>query len=154
MDSAITKRLLGDLEAKGLTLVLNESGNLTASPFSLITDAIKAQIIANKPALIDLLAQLAEPKAFMWLVRLPAGEKVELTVAPPASRTDVMSWYPTATNAIVNQSCQQCANYSNQFGYCGSNDRPDLPSAYTEGHPLKRLPADRGASCEEFSRQT
>ena len=30
-------------------------------------------------------------------------------------------------------------------GHCGGRD--DLPPAYTTGHPLRRLPDDRGASC-------
>lgn len=34
-------------------------------------------------------------------------------------------------------------------GYCGSG-RDDLPAAYGEHHPLRKLPADMGASCASY----
>lgn len=34
-------------------------------------------------------------------------------------------------------------------GHCGG-DRDDLPPAYGEGHPLRKLPADWGRSCTKF----
>lgn len=48
--------------------------------------------------------------------------------------------------------CRSCAHFARPGradGYCGS-DRPDLPPAYGPGHPLRQLPADRGASCPAF----
>lgn len=34
-------------------------------------------------------------------------------------------------------------------GYCGSG-RDDLPAAYGDHHPLRKLPADQGASCASY----
>lgn len=45
-------------------------------------------------------------------------------------------------------SCRTCRHLKRpglSAGYCGGRD--DLPSAYTAGHPLRRLPDDDGASC-------
>lgn len=35
-------------------------------------------------------------------------------------------------------------------GYCASADRPDLLPAYGLHYPLRRLPADQGASCTAY----
>jgi hypothetical protein len=44
--------------------------------------------------------------------------------------------------------CQHFARPGKSDGYCGGRD--DLPLAYGENHPLRRLPADRGASCDQW----
>ena len=41
--------------------------------------------------------------------------------------------------------CRHFARPGKSDGYCGGRD--DLPLAYGANHPLRRLPADRGASC-------
>lgn len=46
------------------------------------------------------------------------------------------------------QCCQHFARPGKSEGYCGGRD--DLPLAYGVNHPLRRLPADRGASCNEW----
>ena len=45
------------------------------------------------------------------------------------------------------KACRSCRHYS-RFGYCSGRD--DLPLAYGVNHPLRRLPADRGASCNQW----
>ncbi len=48
--------------------------------------------------------------------------------------------------------CASCAAWRRpgaSSGYCGG-DRPDLPQAYGPGNPLRRLPADRGATCKAW----
>lgn len=44
--------------------------------------------------------------------------------------------------------CQHFARPGKSDGYCSGRD--DLPLAYGENHPLRRLPADRGASCDQW----
>ena len=56
-----------------------------------------------------------------------------------------------ALAARVIDSCKFCAHHRRPgIGnrYCGG--RPDLPLAYGPGHPLRRLPADLGDSCQSF----
>ena len=49
--------------------------------------------------------------------------------------------------------CKHCADRRvpglSYPGYCGGA-REDLEPAYGPGHPLKKLPADWGRSCEMF----
>lgn len=44
--------------------------------------------------------------------------------------------------------CQHFARPSKSAGYCSGRD--DLPLAYGANHPLRRLPDDRGASCNQW----
>jgi hypothetical protein len=49
------------------------------------------------------------------------------------------------------RACQCCEHYTRpgkSDGYCG--ERNDLLRAYGVNHPLRRLPADRGASCNQW----
>lgn len=58
----------------------------------------------------------------------------------------------TAPAPRKSQSCRVCQHLAKpgrvEPGYCA--EREDLPFAYSEGHPLRRLPEDRGANCEHF----
>ena len=45
--------------------------------------------------------------------------------------------------------CRHLARPGMAAGYCGAG-RPDLLPAYGDHHPLRRLPADRGAGCHHF----
>jgi hypothetical protein len=44
--------------------------------------------------------------------------------------------------------CQYFARPGKSDGYCGGRD--DLPPAYGVNHPLRKLPDDRGNSCDMF----
>jgi hypothetical protein len=44
--------------------------------------------------------------------------------------------------------CRHFARPGKSDGYCGGRD--DLPLAYGANHPLRRLPANRGASCSRW----
>lgn len=44
--------------------------------------------------------------------------------------------------------CRHFAQPGKSDGYCGG--RNDLPLAYGVNHPLRKLPADRGASCAQW----
>lgn len=45
--------------------------------------------------------------------------------------------------------CQHFARPGKSDGYC--SERNDLPLAYGTNHPLRRLPDDRGVSCQPWS---
>jgi hypothetical protein len=49
--------------------------------------------------------------------------------------------------------CMACAHLrqpGHSDGFCHEDARPDLPLAYGESHPLRKLPDDLGASCPAF----
>lgn len=97
--------------------------------------AIKAGIEANDEGLVLCWAN--------WLAAEAAQVRRGETVRPTERPTD--------------RQCRTCSNTrrpgtlvkgETEAMYCGR--RIDLPPAYGEGHPLRRLPADRGASCAEW----
>lgn len=47
------------------------------------------------------------------------------------------------------QSCEYLRRPGKSDGYCGSG-RADLEHAYGPNHPLRKLPSDKGASCQTF----
>jgi len=50
--------------------------------------------------------------------------------------------------------CRWCALHRRPGrapGYCASPGRDDLPPAYGIHHPLRKLPADQGASCASYT---
>lgn len=75
-----------------------------------------------------------------WLPIL-AAHKTELV--------NELSFDPFVPEIEIIKRCQDCIHLA-QFGdgYCAQ--RHDLPPAYGEGHPLRRLPADNGESCHEY----
>jgi hypothetical protein len=96
--------------------------------------ATLAEVLAIYPA-----ALTAAPLASLHGLFDEAGDD-----APSAAaRADADRWW-----AGLARSCRTCADVRRPglAMHCGG-DRPDLPHAYTPSHPLRRLPADRGASC-------
>lgn len=66
---------------------------------------------------------------------------------------DVRDYFMVRAADAVRRQCANC-RHSRQPGgvarYCGAG-RSDLPLAYGKGHPLRQLPEDGGASCEQWS---
>lgn len=56
---------------------------------------------------------------------------------------------PVVGRVTACRDCQHFARPGKSDGYCSGRD--DLPLAYGANHPLRRLPADRGASCSQWS---
>ena len=57
-----------------------------------------------------------------------------------------------AVQSAVTRSCMTCRDFARpglSSGYCGGG-RADLLPAYGDHHPLRQLPEDGGASCEEW----
>ena len=77
-------------------------------------------------------AALADPEAALTCYRAIAAER-GITVELP---TDC-------------KSCRHLKRPGLSAGYCGGG-REDLPGAYGLHHPLRKLPADQGASCASY----
>lgn len=59
------------------------------------------------------------------------------------------------TRPPLEKTCRNCAHWQRlKMGatYC-SSARPDLAPAYGQSHPLRRLPADNGATCNHYQPQ-
>jgi hypothetical protein len=66
-------------------------------------------------------------------------------------KVDIVGELQAAANDAVVTACIECQHYASpgkSDGYCGK--RYDLPLAYGANHPLRQLPADRGASCDQW----
>ena len=83
-----------------------------------------------------LAAALADPDGALHCYRTIAKDRGIALVAPVVGRVKAC---PT---------CRHFARPGKADGYCSGRD--DLPLAYGANHPLRRLPADRGASCEQW----
>ena len=86
-----------------------------------------------------------------WLP-LIREHKVDIILELQAAANDAVQIWPdlTVDRNIVTAcpGCQHFARPGKSDGYCGGRD--DLPFAYGANHPLRRLPADRGASCNQW----
>lgn len=75
-----------------------------------------------------------------------------ILAAHKSAVVDELSAEPFAPTVEIIQRCQDCKHFATpglSDGYCGQ--RQDLPPAYGVNHPLRRLPADNGESCNEYS---
>jgi len=66
-------------------------------------------------------------------------------------KVDIISELQAAANDAAIKVCVECQHFARpgkSEGYCGGRD--DLPPAYGANHPLRRLPADGGASCDQW----
>jgi hypothetical protein len=104
-------------------------------------------------------------QATRWLLHYADRDPVESYFSPPVTHAEVMAGTPDAVAAeplpeLVAQSapqsaalgCSTCRHRKrpglSSPGYCSGRD--DLPSAYGLHHPLRKLPADQGASCASY----
>jgi hypothetical protein len=61
-------------------------------------------------------------------------------------------WLSDTRRNLAGRACINCAHLTRSGksdGLCGSG-RPDLAFAFSSGHPLRRLPLDKGVSCTHF----
>ena len=88
-------------------------------------------------------AALADPEAALTCYRAIAAERGITVVLPVITK-------PTSiTVATGCKSCRHRRRPGLSAGYCGGG-RDDLPPAYGLHHPLRKLPADQGASCASY----
>ena len=83
-----------------------------------------------------LAAALADPDGALLCYRTIASDR-GIAIAAPAIGT-----------VKACRCCQHFARPGKSEGYCSGRD--DLPLAYGANHPLRRLPADGGKSCEAW----
>ena len=108
----------------------------------------------------------------VWAMHFTDRESAEVHFSPPATLAEALAAYPAAVAAEPIQarqhergtedrgmptppprnapatSCRTCRHLKRpglSDGHCGGRD--DLRPAYSDGHPLRRLPDDGGASC-------
>ena len=83
-----------------------------------------------------------------WLP-LIREHKVDIISELQAAANDpVQIWPDLLVDRSIVTACPDCQHFARpglSAGYCGGRD--DLPLAYGENHPLRQLPANRGASC-------
>lgn len=139
-----------------------------ASPIEIATIASVATIASSQGVKASAAPiQLAEPVvmrldsnggaelnqyAITWRLVFKNGSSNPLLCVPPQARGEIVERYKPLglLRADVAQGCTQCTHYSGHFNYCGSPDRPDLKPVFSENHPLRELPDDRGACCDSF----
>lgn len=94
--------------------------------------------------------------AKVWRLHFSDSRPVEVWVAPPATKAGIRAAYPDAREAVplhqgarTATACRTCRHLHQPGradpGYCAARD--DLAHTYGAGHPLRRLPDDRGAAC-------
>ena len=93
---------LSTLRGDGLTLALGPDGRLVVGPAGRLTADHRALIRAYRPALVDLLTPAPapdpeqDPPCRAWLIRHPDGSRASHTFTPPATLSEIRSWYPGA----------------------------------------------------------
>lgn len=93
-----------------------------------------------------------------WLIHYHDRDPLPVSFSPEVTHAEALASYPDAVAAEpiappppIETSCRDCRHFArpgHSSGYCAGRD--DLPLAYGANHPLRRLPADRGVSCNQW----
>ncbi len=86
---------LSVLAADGVTLSV-DGPRLVARPAERLTQVHRDLIKAYRPALVALLSSPEHRPCRLWLIRHCDGSLASHSFNPPATSTEVRSWYPTA----------------------------------------------------------
>lgn len=96
--------------------------------------------------------------SFAWLIHFTDREPLTVSFSPEVTQAEALASYPDAVAAEpiapplpIETSCRDCQHFmrpGHSSGYCAGRD--DLPFAYGVNHPLRKLPDDGGASCEQW----
>ena len=105
----------------------NEITSLVQAIYANDTDDDRAEALA---------AALADPDGALLCYRTIAKDRGVAIAAPVVGTVKAC------------RCCQYFARPGKSEGYCSGRD--DLPLTYGVNHPLRRLPADRGASCTQW----
>lgn len=107
-------------------------------------------------------------RAARWLVHYADRESMEVHFAPAADHAEILAAYTDAVAAepmpevrtpvrnevhtkTAARGCSTCRHRRRpglSLGYCGGRD--DLPPAYGDHHPLRKLPDDQGVNCDRY----
>jgi len=100
-----------------------------------------------------------EPAVLAWLLETGDTDQAIVAEVSGACRRDVDARryvLERAESRLTNTSIADCASCRHRRSpggtvrYCASG-RSDLPLAYGDGHPLRRLPDDQGHCCTQWS---
>jgi len=134
-----------------------------AAALAYYPDAVAAEPIPDKPQRKATKAQAEEITALVQAVYAndTDDDRAEALVAALADPDGALLCYRTIAKdrgiaiaaPVVGTvtACQCCQHYTRpgkSDGYCGGRD--DLAPAYGVNHPLRRLPVNRGASCDDW----
>ena len=113
-----------------------------AELLALVSAIYAADADADRQEAID--AALADPEGALTCYRAIAAERGITVVLPVITRP---------TSITVATGCKSCRHRKrpgrSDPGYCSGRD--DLPKAYGDHHPLRKLPDDQGASCASYT---
>lgn len=132
-----------------------------AKALSYYPEAVAAEPIPDRPQRNPTQAETEEITALINAI-FPDDNEVDRSEALAAGLADpvgALLCYRTiakdqgiaiaAPVVEVAKACRDCQHFSSLGGgYCGGRD--DLPLAYGANHPLRRLPADHGTSCDSW----
>lgn len=96
-------------------------------------------------------AALADPEAALTCYRAIANER-GIVVARAVAHQSARQSAQQSVQQSAARGCSTCRHRKRpglSAGYCGGG-RDDLPAAYGLHHPLRKLPADQGASCASY----
>jgi hypothetical protein len=95
---------LATLVDDGIRLEIDPAGRLLAGPASRLTPVHRDLLRAHRSSLVALLAAAAPDQAApstdrsfrLWSVVLPDGTAYLSSFSPPATREEILTWYPDA----------------------------------------------------------
>ena len=161
-EERIARWLLSFVEADELTVLFAPAVN-HAKALAYHPDAVSAEPIPERPQRTATKAEAREITALIQAV-FPDDTDVDRSEALAAALADpegALHCYRMIAkergltlprnDAEAAKACPICRHFARpggSEGYCSG--RGDLPPAYGVNHPLRRLPADRGASCEQW----
>jgi len=134
-----------------------------AAALAYYPDAVAAEPIPDKPQRKATKAEAEEIMALVLAIYAndTDDDRAEALVAALADPDGALLCYRTIASdrgiaiaaPVVGtvMACQCCQHYTRpgkSDGYCGGRD--DLAPAYGVNHPLRRLPVNRGASCDHW----
>lgn len=99
----------------------------------------------------DFRAEFGEPV----VMAIKAGMNGQRTFWARENGNEVGTRIAAPKKTALGASCARCAHWARpglSAGYCGAG-RSDLATSYGAGHPLRKLPSDKGANCAEFKEQ-
>lgn len=92
--------ILNDLGAANIAVTRAED-RLHLHPASAVTGELIERVRAHKPELLALLQGCESDPAHCWTVRLATGQALQITVAPPMTRSEVLAAKPGALDAWI-----------------------------------------------------
>ena len=100
-------------------------------------------------------AALADPAGALTCYRGIAAERGITVVRADARQSSAQSARQSVQQSVQQSAARNCSTCRHRkrpglsAGYCGGG-RGDLAGAYGLHHPLRKLPADQGASCASY----